>query len=488
MRTLDDLHPFQFEAIGRAIKWPEMALFLDVGLGKSAIGLTAITELMDRCYVHGALVIAPLRVMQSVWTQEARRWEHTKHLTFSLVWGSKRDRAIALRRKAHIYLMNYENLTWMVEHMEKNYVPRGTRSPFNMVIFDELPKMANPTAVRSKAWRRFRTSGWIDRVLGMTATPATNGLIKLFGEYLALDGGEALGTSKEAFQLRYFSQNPYTYQWKPDAFAKEKIFKRVRKLTYAVEGDEYVNVPPITYADIPVELEGRAGEIYREVEQDFFTSLPDGETMEVFNAAAMTNKCLQISNGTMYTGSPLDKPRKSVEIHDFKLLALDELIEEMQGNPLLVCYPYKLDRMRIKARYTDLNVADVQDYKMADKCVADFQAGKIDILTGHPASMAHGIDGLQFACNHIVWFGLVWDLEGYTQANGRLSRQGQKKPVVVHRILGEGTLDYAVLAALDGKAHTQKEFLNILRDYSKQRKEIHHDRTFADREPIRTVA
>ncbi len=459
MLTKADLSPEQRGAISRGLKWDENMTVMDVGVGKTVCALTIIRERMLRFEVTGALVVAPLRVCQAVWEREARKWDYLQDMSFSLIWGSPEKREAALDRQADVCLINYENLTWMLSRLGI----RGKDIPFNMVVFDEVTRMANPSGVKSMAWNRTRVANdWFQYTLGMTATPATNGLMKLFGAYKALDKGKALGTSVEAFRHEFFYRNEYTKTYSAYGGAKDRIFKRVKHMTYAVENKK-IKVPA-TEREYPVSLGIRARQQYEELEEDMFTQLDALTDLEVLSAVALSNKLLQFCNGTVYLGETWERPRKFKAVHDAKLEKLDDLVDQMQGNPVLVSYSFKLDRVRIKDRYPDLNVKDVHDYKDARDLIEDFK--NVDILTGHPASMAHGIDGLQDHCHHLIVFGGNWDLELDYQAIGRIKRQGQQRHVFIHRILVENSIDYVVLDSIRNKEATQAEFVTLLRNYS----------------------
>jgi SNF2 family DNA or RNA helicase len=440
---------------------------MDVGVGKTVCALTIIKERMDKFEVTGALVVAPLRVCQAVWEREALKWDYLQDMTFSLCWGAPEKRIAALDIYADVYLVNYENLTWLLQHCKEKRKNSRWNLPFNMVVFDEVTRMANPSGVKCMEWNRTRVSyDWIKYTLGMTATPATNGLMKLFGCYKALDKGKHLGTSVEAFRHEFFYRNEYTKAYSAYGGAKDRIFDRVKSMTYAVENKK-IKVPS-TERLYSVPLGIRAREQYEELEQDMFTQLDALTELEVLSAAALSNKLLQFCNGTVYLGDVFEKPRRFKEVHDAKLEQLDVLVDEMQGNPVLVSYSFKLDRVRIKDRYPELNVKDVHDYKDAKDLIEDFK--NVDILTGHPASMAHGIDGLQDHCHHLIVFGGNWDLELDYQAIGRVRRQGQKEHVFIHRILIENSIDYVVLDSIRNKEATQAEFVSLLRTYSANKK------------------
>jgi SNF2 family DNA or RNA helicase len=459
MKAKDLLHRYQVRGVQHIKNNLACALWMDIGTGKTITSLTAIEDLMDAGEIYGALVVAPLRICQSVWMQEAKEWRHTTRLTFSLIHGKPQDRIAALRRKAFIYLVNYENLPWLSDKLVEKYLSRGKHLPFNMVIFDEVSKMSNSTSKRVKAFLRLLP--YTMRRTGLTGTPATNGLTKLHGQYLTLDGGVRLGRYKTHFESRYFESDYMGYKLVPKPGAEEEIKNAIKDITYTVDAKDYLELPEKTVVDIPIELPDEARSTYDEMEEEFFTEIA-GEEIEAFNAAAKSTKCLQICNGAVYT----DKTGSFTEVHDSKLEALGDIIEEMAGRPLLVCYSFRSDAERIKRRFKF--AMDVRE-KPADEIVSAWNQGEIPLLIGHPASMGHGLN-LQYGGHHIVWFGLPWDLELYDQAIGRLDRQGQKYPVFIHRLLAEDTMeDKVVKGVLAHKGNIQKALREAVKQYQYRR-------------------
>jgi SNF2 family DNA or RNA helicase len=458
------MHQYQRNAVNLILNCPSGVLMMDVGTGKTVTLLTALKALRDSCRVYGALIVAPKRVCESVWAQETREWSHLRgQFRFTRVFGPASDRASGLLYGRDIWLINYENLQWACQFLHRNYTKQNRRLPFNMVVFDELSKMANPEAVRSRYFKELmKHSGSIERRIGMTATPATNGLTKLFGEYLAVDSGRSLGTGVTAFRHRYFIPSYDGHSWLPRAGAKEQLRDKVAPITYVARAKDLLKLTDTAVQDVLCPLSDNLWPRYRELEQEYFTQLDDGNQIEVFNAAARSNKCLQFTNGAVY-----EEDGTWLDVHDGKLDALEEIVEEMQGQPLLVMYPFRFDRARIKARLPQ--AVDVKDYRSAADLLKDWNDEKIEVLTGHPASMGHGLN-LQYACSHVVWFGLVWDLELYDQGNGRVAgRQGQKNNVIIKRLVAPGTLDEAVRLALSNKASTQSDFIEAIQQYREQR-------------------
>lgn len=458
MKDRGMLHHYQVRGVEHIKKNLAGALWMDIGTGKTITSLTAIEDLMDKGEVYGVLVIAPLRICQSVWMQEALEWKHTSRLTFSLVHGTPQDRVAALRRKAFIYLVNYENLQWLSDQLIKKYLSRGKHLPFNMVVMDEVSKMSSSTSKRVKAFLRLLP--YTMRRIGLTGTPATNGYQKLHGQYLCLDGGTRLGRHKTKFEARFFEQDYMGYKLKLRPGSKELIEDAIKDITYPVDAKDYLELPKKTILDIPIQLPKHARDIYNELEEEFFTEI-DGEEIEVFNAAARSTKCLQICNGAIYT----DETRNFAEVHQGKLDALEDILEEMAEKPLLVCYSFRSDAKRIKQRFK--TAVDVKD-RPADQIVSDWNRGDIPLLIGHPGSMGHGLN-LQYGGHHMVWFGLPWDLELYDQAIGRLDRQGQKYPVFVHRLIAEGTIEEeAVKPVLSMKGSVQDALKRAIKKHQEK--------------------
>ena len=475
-RTRDDLRTYQLFGIDLAITKPSVALMLGVGTGKTAVGLTAAWVRMYHNFdCHGVLVVGPKRVIQTVWRQEAARWDHLKDLRFTEIKAtSKRERqdpvtkrwfgkrivtGLTYEENSDIYLINYENL----EQMADWYIQTKNRPPFNMVIYDELSKMANHTAGRSKAMLRLmRKVGGIHYRLGMTGTPATNGLQKLFGEYHALDSGQRLGTSKTGFLQSMFIPVGQGYKWVPRHGTKDAILKRTADITFYADRREELNLPPVTIEDRWVDMPSTVKDQYKELETNFFLQLGE-EEIEVFNAAALSNKCLQFASGTVYTRS--NDHSSAAPVHEAKLDALEQLVDELDDEPLLVCYQYRMEEARLRKRFPFAK--SVNDYKDASVIVDQWSEGKVKMLIGHPASMGHGLNLQHGGCN-MAWFGLNWDLELYEQAIGRLDRMGQERPVMVFRFLTTNTLEDAVRVSLAEKFDTQADYLSAIRNYQQR--------------------
>lgn len=462
MLTPDKLHPYQQKAINHQSTHPYSMLWMEMGLGKTIVTLTSMAHLTECGYLKGVLVLAPIRVCRLVWRQEAAEWEHTKHLTFSMVMGTKDQRTRALLKEADVYLCNYDNLGWLAETLHQYFISRGKPLPFNGVVYDEITKTKNSTTNRVKSLRKILDHfNWRT---GLTGTPASNGYKDLHGQYLVVDGGERLGTSKTAFRTRFYRKDG-PYKEVPYADTEETIKHLIGDITLEMSAADYLTMPDLVVNDVMVELTPELRKQYNDMERDFFIQLDSGSEKEMFNAASLTNSCLQFSNGAMYpvAGMPLWEP-----IHELKLDALEDIIEESNGQPVLCAYSYRSDAERIMSRFAELqpiNLTDCKSEAALTTAMHRWQNGNCQLMIFHPASAGHGIDGLQKTGNTIVWFGLNWSLDLYDQANARLHRQGQGKPVVCHRILTIDTLDQAQALALNDKANTQQSLKNAIKSY-----------------------
>jgi SNF2 family DNA or RNA helicase len=468
MLTPNLLHDYQKKAVNFQCTHVNSMMWLDMGLGKTVITLTTIAHLINTRFLRAVVIVAPIRVIRLVWRQEAAKWEHTKHLKFSMVTGTRDQRTRALLRPADVYLVNYENLKWLSETLHTYFVSKGKPLPFNGVVWDEISKMKNSATDRVRAVRRV-----LDHFVwttGLTGTPASNGYKDLHGQFLVVDKGQRLGTSKTAFRTRFYKKaGPFKEVPYPDT--EETIKNLIGDITLEMSAEDYNPLPDLIVNNIEVEMQGEVRAKYEQLEKDFFTQLDNGTTVEVFNQGALTNKALQFSNGAVYpvAGMPLWEP-----IHDLKLDALEEILDEAQGSPVLCAYAYRSDAERIMNRFKDLRPINLTECKSEGSLVAAmdrWKSGDCALMIGHPASMGHGIDGLQRAGRTLVWFGLNWSLDLYDQFNARVRRQGQGAPVVCHRILCQDTLDQAQAIALDEKATTQAALRTAVKQY-RQRKGV----------------
>ncbi len=461
--TEADLHHYQRTAIQHQCTVPFTNLWLDMGLGKTIVTLTSIATLQRKGFLGSVLVVAPLTVVETVWEQQAREWDHTRHLKFRKLTGSQGNRLSQLMAgKPDIYLINYDNLQWLGNTLHQYFIGRGKPPPFNGVVWDEISKMKRSTTKRVRSARR-----WLPYMkwrTGLTGTPAGNGYMDLHGQYLVLDGGTRLGTSITAYRDRWFYKEGYRYHLFNDS--EEKIHDLIADITIEMSEQEYRRLPPMITNNVYVYLQGSLRKQYDDLEQQMFVELDSGFEKEVFNAAAKTNSCLQFANGAVYREpGALDWEH----VHDLKLEALSRVIDESPGQPLLVGYAYKSDAERIMKRFKDLHPVNLTDTKDKLKAIEDWKAGNIQLMLGHPASMGHGVDGLQRRGHIAVWFGPNWSLELYKQFNARLRRQGQGEPVVCHRILAKDTLDEAVIDAIAAKNTTEQGLRSAIRSYRNRR-------------------
>jgi len=461
------LHPYQNKAINFQCSRPHSALWLDCGLGKSVITLSSIVHLIHSGYLKGVVIVAPIRVIRMVWRQEALKWSHTKHLTFSMVTGTRDQRTRALLRDADVYLVNYENIKWLAQTLHTFFIKKDKTLPFNGIVWDEISKMKNSTTQRVKAMRPILEH--FDWSTGLTGTPASNGYKDLHGQFLVLDRGERLGTSKTAFKTRFY-RKVGPFKEIPYDDTETVIKKLIGDITLEMSAEDYNPLPDLIVNDVMIDMPKSLRTKYESLEKEFFFQLDNGESVEVFNQAALTNKCLQFSNGSIYpiSGMPLWE-----QVHSLKLEALEEIIEEAGGKPILCSYAYRSDAERIMEYFKELNPVNLTQCK-TEKSLNDamerWKSGDCPLMVAHPASAAHGIDGLQDAGNIMVWFGLTWSLDLYEQFNARLRRQGQGTPVICHRLMVSDTLDNAQSMALDDKAVSQSDLRKAIKEYRLKKK------------------
>lgn len=462
MLTPDLLHGYQQKAVNFQCTHPASMLWLDMGLGKTVITLTTMAHLLRTGFLRGVIIVAPIRVIRLVWRQEATKWEHTKHLKFSMVTGTKDQRTRALLRPADVYLINYENLGWLAETLQTYFVKKNRPMPFNGIVWDEISKMKNSSTNRVKAFRKIADQ--FDWSTGLTGTPASNGYKDLHGQFLVVDKGERLGTSKTAFRTRFY-RKVGPYKEVPYDDTEDTIKKLIGDITLEMSAEDYNPLPDLMVNNIEIEMPDDLRAKYDKMEREFFLQLDSGKEVEVFNQAALTNKCLQFANGAVYpiAGMPLWEP-----VHDLKLEALEEILDEAQGSPVLCAYAYRSDAQRIMERFEALdpiNLTECKSEAALNNAMYRWKNNDCQLMIGHPASMGHGIDGLQKNGHILVWYGLNWSLDLYEQFNARVRRQGQGVPVICHRILMQATLDQAQALALDEKATTQAGLRNAVKQY-----------------------
>lgn len=474
------LHEYQKECVLHQLYHNESMLWLQMGLGKTPITLTTIVDRMRAGQVQKTLIFGPLRVIQSVWEREARKWEHTRHLKFSVMHGTKEQRLRALFAKADVYLINYEAMNWLAETLDHYYLSQGKPLPFQMVVYDEISKLKNSTGLRMAGGNRDRkdkhgtvhkikVTGWrkiiphIPIRTGLTGTPASNGYLDLYGQYLAIDNGQRLGKFITHFKDDFFASDYMGWTHTPTELGKQAIEKRISDITKKMDAKDYLDMPAVQVTNMLVDMPPKARKGYQDVERDMFTQLESGREVEVFSRSSVSNKCLQFCNGSPY----YPESTEYEALHDAKLDALESILEEAGGQPVLCSYTFKADAERILKRfksYKPVNLTAVAS-KDTEKVINDWNSGKLKLLIGHPASMGHGIDGLQEAGNIIVWFGLNWSLELYEQMNGRIDRQGQNRPVSIIRILCRDTIDLAVVDAIERKTDDQEGLKAALQRY-----------------------
>lgn len=439
-------HEYQTHCTEFILENKSAGLFLDMGLGKSVITLTALVDLLhDRFEVSKVLVIAPLRVANTTWLNEVFKWDHLKELKVSKVLGSKKDRTMALYKKADIYTINRENVPWLVEFYKNEW-------PFEMVIIDELSSFKSPSAKRFRALKKVRHK--IKRIVGLTGTPAPNGLLDIWSQIYLLDGGERLGRTYSGYRGRYFHPQKYINGGIPTDYAlnddaEEKIYNKISDICISMKALEYLEMPEIIFNKVEVELSEKEMKIYRQLERDLLLPLEDSD-VDAANAAVLSNKLLQMSGGTVY-----DEYGDVHQIHDRKLDTLEDLIEASNGKPVLIYYGFKHERDRIKKQFDTGDINTSED-------IAKWNRGEMKIALCHPASAGHGLN-LQEGGSTIIWFGITWSLELYQQANARLWRQGQKSTVVIHHILAKDTIDQRVMMALDNKNTGQNALIEAVK-------------------------
>ncbi|AUR82032.1 SNF2 family protein [Vibrio phage 1.017.O._10N.286.55.C11] len=443
MLTRDLLHDYQNRGVQFIKDTDKCALWLGLGMGKTLTSLTAIADLSDSFDVSKTLIVAPLRVANTTWHKELKSWEHTRNLTYRICTGNVKMRTANLMRDADIYIINRENIKWLVDFY-------GDKWPFDMVVIDESSSFKSPTAQRFKALKK--VSKHITRMVQLTGTPSPNGLLDLWAQVALLDGGERLGRNMTQYKNRYFEADYMGFKYTPREFADKAIHGKLEDIVLTMKAEDYLDMPDRIDTVLNVEMKPGLLKQYAQLEKDFIAEIM-GEDVTVVNAAALANKLLQFANGALY----MDETKRYNSIHDEKLDALAELVEENPNENILVAYNYKFDLERLVARFPQAVVLS----KSGDE-VDQWNDGKIKMLLAHPASAGHGLN-LQHGGNVIAWYGLNWSLEYYQQFNGRLHRQGQQKPVTIVHLVTAGTIDEKVMKAIESKAQTQDELLEALK-------------------------
>jgi SNF2 family DNA or RNA helicase len=436
-------HNYQIFAIEHIIANPFCGLFMGMGTGKTFCTTAAINQLMyEDMEISKVLIVAPKRVAQNVWTDEIEKWDQFKHIKASVVLGDARQRVEALKRKADVYIINRENIPWLVRHYQSAW-------PFDMVVIDELSSFKSPDAERFRSLKAARP--FMKRVVGLTGTPAPNGLIDLWSQVYLLDRGARLYDTVSAFRVRYFSYDQYKRKYNIHETTEQAIYDKIGDICISMKTRDYLELPERIEIEVPVKLSAENQAKYDDFEKERIMEYmnPDtnqGGEITALNAAALTGKLLQFANGAIY-----DSEKDWHTVHDEKLEALDEIIEQANGKPVLVFYNYKHDLERISKRFKIRELKKKED-------VAAWNTGKIPILCCHPQSAGHGLN-LQAGGHIIVWFGNTWSLEAYEQANARLDRQGQIYPVTIYRLIAMDTVDQDVIAALRAKSTSQEALM-----------------------------
>ena len=407
--------------------------------------LTAIRNLIIKGKVGRVLVIAPLRVARSTWPDEIAKWDHLHDLTYSIAVGTEKERLEALRKNVEIVIINRENVDWLVNKS-------GYRFNFDMIVIDELSSFKSYSAKRFKALLKVRP--YVERIVGLTGTPSSNGLMDLWAEYRLLDFGERLGRYITRYRLKYFTPDKrsatviFSYKLLPGA--EDEIYNAISDITISMKAKDYLKMPDLIINEVTVDLDPSERRTYETLRKEMVVQISEQEEIDAVNAASLSGKLLQMANGAVY-----DEDKRVLRIHDKKLDALEDLIEAANGKPVLIAYWYKHDLERIKERF---NVREI----LNDQDIRDWNNGKIDVAVIHPASAGHGLN-LQQGGSTMIWFGLTWSLELYEQANARLYRQGQSETVVIHHIITKGTIDEDVMLALKRKEKMQSALIDAVK-------------------------
>jgi SNF2 family DNA or RNA helicase len=443
MRFLSDLHQYQLHAIEFIKREKRCLLAISMGLGKTISTLTAVNDLIDSFTIHKTLIIAPLRVANSVWTQEAALWEHTKHLKVSVCTGTERQRLTALMQDADIFVINRENVEWLIKIQKK--------WRFDCVVVDESDSFKNASSKRFKAIRKVLPE--TTHMILLSGTPSPNGLLDIWAQMYLVDFGERLGRTMTSYKDRFFEQDYMGYNFTLREGSADRIHNLLRDKVLSMRSEDYLELPDRIDLIETVALPARTLSDYKDFESTLLATLPDGEEIEAMNAAVLAGKLLQYANGAMYT----DEHHNWSELHDVKLDALAEIIENNSGENILVAYNFKHDLARLQQRFPSGIVLDNDP-----STITRWQQGKIKLLFAHPQSAGHGINLQDGGCL-AVWFGLTWSLGHYQQFNARLHRQGQQRPVRIIHIIASDTIDERVVSVLTLKGAIQNNLLNALK-------------------------
>lgn len=439
-------HDYQRYATNFILEHPISAVFLDMGLGKSVITLSAIYDLcLDSFSVSKVLVIAPLRVARDTWPAEIQKWDHLNGLSYSVAVGTEGERKAALQQRVFLYIINRENVQWLVEES-------GLPFDYDMVVIDELSSFKSYQAKRFKSLLKVRPT--VKRMVGLTGTPSSNGLMDLWAEFRILDLGKRLGRFISHYRNNYFQpgkrNGQVVFSYKPLPGAEDAIYRQIADITISMKAVDHLAMPACVINEVKVSLSEKERKAYDTMKAEMVLSL-GGKEIDAGNAAALSNKLSQMANGAVY-----DDDRHYIELHSRKLDALEDLIESANGKPVLVAYWFKHDLERIQKRFPVREISSSAD-------IADWNAGKIPVAVIHPASAGHGLN-LQTGGSTFIWYGLTWSLELYQQANARLWRQGQKADtVVIHHIIAANTIDERIMSALRKKEKTQSALIDAVK-------------------------
>lgn len=439
-------HNYQTYATDFILEHPISAVFLDMGLGKSVITLTAIFDLcLDRFLVRKVLVIAPLRVALDTWPSEIEKWDHLRGLTYSVAVGNEAQRKAALLQRASVYIINRENVQWLLESS-------GLPFDYDMVVIDELSSFKSYQAKRFRALLKVRPR--VKRIVGLTGTPSSNGLMDLWAEFRILDMGKRLGRFITHYRTAFFQPDKrnaqVVFSYKPLPGAEDAIYEKISDITISMRAGDYLDMPECVMNEVKVTLSEKERQAYDTMRSELVLSL-NGEEVDAGNAAALANKLSQMANGAVY-----GEDKRVLRLHDRKLDALEDLIEAANGKPVLVAYWFKHDLERIQERFIVREIKTSRD-------IADWNQGKIPVAVIHPASAGHGLN-LQAGGSTLIWFGLTWSLELYQQTNARLWRQGQKDTtVVIHHIITKNTIDERIMSALQKKERAQSALIDAVK-------------------------
>ena len=438
-------HNYQNYAKNFILAHKVSALFLDCGLGKTITTLTAINELMyDSFEISKVLIIGPLRVAQSTWKEEIEKWDHLNLLRYSVAVGDEKERLKALKQNSDIYIINRENVDWLV-------TKSGIDFNFDMLIIDELSSFKSHTSKRFKSLLKIRP--YFERVVGLTGTPSSNGLMDLWAEFRVLDLGERLGRYITHYRNEYFlpdkRNGAVIFSYKPQPNAEERIYRRLADMTISMKSTEYLKMPELILNELEINLDEEDQMKYKKFKKEMVMTIQEKE-IDAINAASLSNKLIQLANGSIY-----DEDKKFYEVHNKKLDKLEEIIESANGKPVLVAYWFKADKERIEKRFKVKEIKTVDDIKQ-------WNMGMINLALIHPASAGHGLN-LQSGGSTLVWFSLTWSLELYQQTNARLYRQGQKNTVVIHHLITKNTIDQDIMKSLKRKDKTQEALMRAVK-------------------------